>query len=93
MPGKRLIGLSKFARLAHWVLARPQIQEEATIQLADQLERAIAPKGLAVVISARHACMTWRGVTEPNTVMTTPVFRGAYKRDKAMRAGVMALAR
>src|SRR6478672_8820326 len=55
-----LIGLSKYSRIADWIMSRPQIQEEAIIQLADQLERRMRPDGLALVLEADHFCMQWR---------------------------------
>lgn len=79
IPSARVIGLSKFSRIARWVMARPQIQEEAIMQLADKLETLIQPKGLALVMKARHSCMTWRGVMEHDTTMTTSVMRGYFK--------------
>jgi GTP cyclohydrolase IA len=91
IPGKRVVGLSKFARIANWILARPQIQEEAIVQLADEIERLIAPKGLAVIMSARHSCMTWRGVKEDRTLMTTSVMRGIFREGPAARAEVLSL--
>lgn len=93
IPGERVIGLSKFNRLADWVLARPQIQEEAVVMLADEIEALTKPRGLAVVIKATHACMTWRGVREtPSTVMTTSVMRGLFKTLPEARAEFLTLA-
>ena len=86
LPSDRVIGISKFVRLANWVMARPQIQEEATVQLADLVEQMIKPKGLAVVVEATHQCMTWRGVRESETKMTTSVMRGAFLNDSTARA-------
>lgn len=86
LPSDRVIGISKFVRLANWVLARPQIQEEATVQLADIIEELIKPKGLAVVIEATHQCMTWRGVRESETKMNTSVMRGAFRDEAETRA-------
>jgi GTP cyclohydrolase I len=86
LPSDRVIGISKFVRLANWVMARPQIQEEATVQLADLVEKMITPKGLAVVVEATHQCMTWRGVRESETKMTTSVMRGTFLEDPTARA-------
>lgn len=91
VPSERVIGISKFARLARHFMARPQIQEEATVQLADELERLLKPRGLAVVVRARHSCMTWRGVQENATVMTTSVTRGLMRESSASRAECFAL--
>jgi GTP cyclohydrolase I len=95
IPGEdSVIGLSKFNRLVDWVFSRPQIQEEATVQLADILMEKAKPKGLAVVVKATHLCMTWRGVRESDeAVMTTSVVRGALKESAAARAEFFSLIR
>jgi GTP cyclohydrolase I len=95
IPGEdSVIGLSKFNRLVDWVFARPQIQEEATVQLADIIWEKAKPKGLAVVVKATHMCMTWRGVRESmDSNMTTSVVRGAIKENAAARAEFFALIR
>jgi GTP cyclohydrolase I len=71
VPGDRVIGLSKFARLADWVMSRPQIQEEATAMLHQVLTNAVKPKGLIVAMHAEHLCMTQRGVKEHSSGMAT----------------------
>lgn len=91
VPGDRLIGLSKFGRLADWIFSRPQIQEEATIQFADIIEEKIKPKGVAVIVKATHYCMSWRGVKEPESEMTTSVMRGVFREDPAARAEFLKL--
>ena len=68
-PGEKVIGLSKFARVADWVFSRPHIQEEAVMILADEIERLCEPKGLGIIVKAQHYCMKWRGVKEPDTSM------------------------
>ena len=93
VPGDTLIGLSKFARLCEWVMARPQIQEEATVQLADEIEGLIQPLGLGVVVKARHLCMTSRGVREPAAEMTTSVMRGILREDARARSEFFELLR
>lgn len=80
-----LIGLSKFARLCDWIMSRPQIQEEAVIMLADELERRIRPDGLAIVMEADHFCMHWRGVKDEQPVMTSSIMRGAFLENKVLR--------
>lgn len=80
-----LIGLSKYARLCHWIMNRPQIQEEAIMMLADELERRIHPDGLAVVVEATHFCMHWRGVKDERSVMMNSVMRGRFHSDAALR--------
>ncbi len=91
IPGEELIGLSKFARLARWIFARPQIQEDATKQFADLLEDLIRPKGLIVVVKATHMCMTSRGVKDPASLMTTSDVRGLLKTEAAARQEFFAL--
>lgn len=81
IPGERLLGLSKFARLTDWVMSRPQIQEEATCMLADIIQETISPKGLIVVMKAEHMCMSWRGVKEKNAIMTSSVVKGLLEQD------------
>lgn len=76
IPGDKLLGLSKFARLTEWIMARPQIQEEAIMMLADAIEEIIQPRGLAIVMKAKHFCMCWRGVKDDECEMTSSVVRG-----------------
>ena len=66
MPNEHtnVIGLSKYARLAEWIMGRPQIQEEAVVQLADLIQEKTSPDGLAIVMEASHFCMGWRGVKD-----------------------------
>ena len=90
-PGNRVIGLSKFNRLCEWVFSRPHIQEEAIIILADEIERLVTPKGLIVIVQAQHCCMKWRGVREPDTMMTTSVVRGIFREQPAMKAEFLQL--
>ncbi|MGI9363371.1 MAG: GTP cyclohydrolase I [Parasphingorhabdus sp.] len=83
--GSDLIGLSKYARLCEWIMSRPQIQEEAVMMLADELEHRIKPEGLAVVMEADHFCMHWRGVKDEQSVMINSVMRGAFLKNEALR--------
>lgn len=92
-PGERIIGLSKFNRLVEWVMARPQIQEEAAIMLADTIEDLIAPEGIAVIVKAKHLCMTWRGVKDNGTEMVTSVMRGIFRDEAKARAELMDILR
>lgn len=80
-----LIGLSKYARLCDWIMSRPQIQEEAVVMLADELEQKLHPQGLAVVMEADHFCMHWRGVKDTESVMTNSVMRGAFLNNATLR--------
>ncbi|NBX15007.1 MAG: GTP cyclohydrolase I [Betaproteobacteria bacterium] len=75
-----VIGLSKYARLAEWIMSRPQIQEEAVVQLADLIQRKTQPDGLAIVMEASHFCMGWRGVKDMDSKMVNSVMRGAPNR-------------
>lgn len=78
-PSDRVIGISKIARIVDWVCRRPHIQEEMSTILADELETVMKPKGLGVVIKAKHHCMTWRGVKEESSEMVTSVVRGEMR--------------
>lgn len=85
IPSEKLIGLSKFGRVLEWVFSRPQIQEEATIQLADELEDIIKPKGIYIIVKATHSCITMRGIKNDESTMTTSVVRGVFKKDKTLQ--------
>ena len=93
MPNKDsdLIGLSKYSRIAEWIMSRPQIQEEAIIQLADQLVGMVKPDGLAVVMEADHFCMHWRGVKDNASKMTNSVMRGVFLENGALRREFLSL--
>ena len=84
-PGKRVIGLSKFSRIAEWVFSRPHIQEEAVIILADEIESLCEPEGLGIVLKAQHYCMKWRGVKEPEASMVNSVVRGSFRSNASMK--------
>lgn len=86
-----LIGLSKYARLAEWIMGRPQIQEEAISQLADLLMEKVTPDGLAVVMEADHFCMHWRGVKDTGAKMINSVMRGAFLKDATLRREFLSL--
>lgn len=87
-----LIGLSKFSRVADWVMSRPQIQEEAVVQLADLLENAVRPDGIAIVLEADHLCTQWRGVKD-SSHMTNSVMRGTFLTNAQSRMEFLALIR
>ncbi len=93
MPNEHsnLIGLSKYVRLTDWVMNRPQIQEEAVIMLANELEGRVKPDGRAVVMEADHFCMHWRGVKDIEAAMTNSVMRGAFLTDANLRREFLAL--
>ncbi|WP_295522592.1 GTP cyclohydrolase I [Limnohabitans sp. Rim8] len=86
-----VIGLSKYARLAEWIMGRPQIQEEAVVQLADLIQRKTQPDGLAIVMEASHYCMGWRGVKDMDSKMINSVMRGAFLKDPNLRREFLAL--
>ncbi len=86
-----LIGLSKYARVCEWVMSRPQIQEEAVVMLADEIERRMLPDGLAIVMEADHFCMHWRGVKDDQSAMSNSVMRGSFLRDGNLRREFLAL--
>ena len=83
--GSQLIGLSKYARIADWIMSRPQIQEEAVMQLADLLEARLKPAGLALVLEADHFCMQWRGVKDAEPHMTNSIMRGDFLKNPELR--------
>ena len=93
MPNEHsnLIGLSKYARICDWVMSRPQIQEEAVIQLANILQDKVKPDGLAIVIEADHFCMHWRGVKDADARMTNSVMRGSFLKDPNLRREFLSL--
>jgi GTP cyclohydrolase I len=93
LPSKEsaLIGLSKYSRLTEWVMCRPQIQEEAVVELADMLEKKIKPIGVAVVMDADHFCMQWRGVKDRDSKMINSVMRGSFLKDSNLRREFLAL--
>ena len=86
-----VIGLSKYARLAEWVMGRPQIQEEAVVQLADLIQEKTQPDGLAIVMEASHYCMGWRGVKDMDSKMINSVMRGVFLKDSNLRREFLAL--
>ncbi|MES2188425.1 MAG: GTP cyclohydrolase I [Pseudomonadota bacterium] len=93
MPNEHtnVIGLSKYARLTEWVMGRPQIQEEAVVQLADLIQDKTQPDGLAIVMEASHFCMSWRGVKEPDGKMINSVMRGVFLKDASLRREFLSL--
>ena len=93
MPNEHsnLIGLSKYSRLAEWIMSRPQIQEEAITQMADLLMNKVSPDGLAVVMEADHLCMQWRGVKDNETKMVNSVMRGSFLKDANLRREFLSL--
>jgi GTP cyclohydrolase IA len=92
IPGDdgKITGLSKLARLVDAYSRRPQVQEKLTVQIADEIDRTLQPKGVMVVIEAEHLCMTMRGVRKPGSKTVTSAVRGTMHR-AATRAEAMSL--
>jgi len=87
-----LVGLSKYSRMAEWIMSRPQIQEEAMMQLADLIEARLRPQGLALVLEADHFCMHWRGVKDESH-MVNSIMRGAFLTNAESRKEFLHLIR
>ncbi len=93
LPKGKVIGLSKIPRLVEVFSHRLQIQEQLTREIAEALNLTLAPKGVGVVVEARHLCMEMRGVEAPGGHMMTSCMLGAFRRDPRTRAEFLALAR
>jgi GTP cyclohydrolase I len=91
IPGDdgRITGLSKLARLADGYARRPQVQEKLTVQIADEIDRTLQPKGVMVVVEAEHLCMTMRGVRKPGSTTVTSAVRGLFRSNVATREEAM----
>ncbi|MHB8220983.1 MAG: GTP cyclohydrolase I FolE [Acidimicrobiales bacterium] len=91
IPGDdgRITGLSKLARLVDGYARRLQVQERMTTQIAEAVERVLAPRGVLVVVEAEHLCMSMRGVKKPGTLTITSSVRGLFRSDAATRAEAM----
>ena len=85
LPQRRVVGISKLARLVEAYARRLQIQERMTVQVADAIQEVLQPRGVAVVIEATHHCMTTRGVHKPGTAMLTSRVTGVFRADPATR--------
>ena len=86
LPRKRIVGLSKIPRIVDMFSRRLQVQERLTREIAESLETALDPRGVAVVMEGRHLCMMARGVEKQAPVMTTNVMRGTFREDSSTRA-------
>jgi len=91
IPGGRILGLSKLARIVDTLSRRPQVQERLTSQVADLLAQRLHVIGCAVVIEAVHTCMTCRGVRKPGSVMVTSALRGLMHTSQSTRAEALSL--
>ncbi|MGH3949410.1 MAG: GTP cyclohydrolase I FolE [Pseudonocardiaceae bacterium] len=87
----RVTGLSKLARLVDLYAKRPQVQERLTSQIADSLDRKLAPRGVIVVVEAEHLCMAMRGIRKPGARTTTSAVRGILKTSASSRAEALDL--
>lgn len=90
-PGDNVVGLSKFPRIADWLASRPQIQEEMSMQLADELEQLIKPVGLGLIVKAKHFCCSWRGVKDEDMMMTTSIMRGSFRENPRIKDEFLSL--
>jgi GTP cyclohydrolase I len=91
LPGQRILGLSKLARVVELFARRPQVQERLTVQVADWLQTHLEPRGVGVVVEAEHLCMTLRGVRTGGSTTTTSSMRGVLREDARSRAEFLAL--
>ncbi len=87
----RIVGISKLARVVEVIARRPQIQERMTTQIADAIDDALKPDGVAVVIQAEHLCMVMRGIKKPGSNVVTSAIRGSFRRRAASRAEFLSL--
>lgn len=92
LPGRRILGLSKLARVVEHFACRPQVQERLTKQVADWLQTQLEPKGVGVVIEAEHTCMTLRGVQATGSSTLTSTLLGTLRSDARSRSEFLALA-
>jgi GTP cyclohydrolase I len=93
LPGERIVGLSKLARIVEHFARRPQVQERLTKQIADWFDQALQPRGVGVVIEAEHTCMTLRGVRAAGASTITSALVGTIRDDPRTRQEFLALAR
>ena len=91
LPTDRVVGISKLARVVDAFAKRLQVQEKMTAQIAGALERALKPRGVAVVLEGEHHCMSTRGVHRPGVTMVTSTLLGAFREDPATRREFMSL--
>ena len=91
LPGDRILGLSKIARVVEMFARRPQVQERLTQQVADWLDRELRPRGVGVVVEAEHTCMTLRGVRAGGALTRTSALTGTLRENDATRAEFFAV--
>ncbi len=93
LPGERIVGLSKLARIVEHFSCRPQVQERLTKQVADWLQSNLAPQGVGVVLEAEHTCMTLRGASASGSSTITSTLLGVLRNDARAREEFFALTR
>src|SRR5687768_15825523 len=93
LPGERIVGLSKLARVVEYYARALQVQERLTVQVADWLEHELHPRGVGVVLEAEHMCMTLRGVQKPGTKTVTSALHGVVRDDPRTRQEFLTLTR
>lgn len=89
IPDGKVVGLSKLARCVEVYAKRPQIQEKMTAQIADAIMEYLKPKGVMVLLTAEHMCMTMRGVKKPGSQTVTMVSRGVFKENDKLQAAFL----
>lgn len=93
LPDRRVVGISKIARVVDAFARRLQIQEKLAVDIAKAIETALKPRGVGVVLEAEHCCMALRGVNRPGTMLTTSCLRGALRDDARARTEFLRLVR
>jgi GTP cyclohydrolase I len=91
LPNRRVVGISKLARLVDAFAKRLQIQEKMTVQIADTLNEILQPKGVGVILEAAHQCITTRGVHKPGVQMVTSRMLGSFRDDPSTRREFLAI--
>ena len=81
IPSNKIVGLSKVARIVDWYSSKLQVQERLTTEIIDEFQKLLKPKGLILIMKARHLCKEMRGVKKINSEMTTSAVRGVFQRD------------
>ena len=93
IPNKKVVGLSKIARLVNMYARRFQIQERLTSQIAKAIQEKLSPQGVGVIVEARHLCMVMRGVEKQNSIATTSAMLGVFRENKQTRDEFLSLIR
>jgi GTP cyclohydrolase I len=91
LPDRRVVGISKLARVVDVFARRLQVQERMTAEIADAVQEVLEPRGVAVVVEATHHCMTTRGVYKPGSLMVTSRLTGVFRDDPSVKREVLAL--